>query len=411
MEVCTRDSAHLFGARILEKLFNADTGYKGKTVQDDQGNTYTFKDYREKHLTTVLGTIRIKRAYYYNADRDKGYVPKDRELGIVGTSFSPGARRMMSRVGAYRPFGTGREDLEILAGLSVTAKEVERVCSQVGKEIEGGYGEEGNTEKRKEDDSPIPIGYVLMDGTGIPVVKSETVGRRGKGADQQAKTREVKLGCVFTQTGVDKEGRPVRDENSTSYVGAIEPASVFGYRLYHEAVRRGLERAKQVCVIGDGAPWIWNLADEHFYGAVQIVDLYHAREHLWNVGKVFFGEANDRLKPWIKRHVKVLDAGNIEQVIKGIRSLLPFAGENKKVLEREMNYFKKNKKRMRYGNFRKQNLFVGSGVVEAGCRTVIGQRLKQSGMHWTAKGANNVIALRCCLFSNRWEEFWENRAA
>jgi len=79
-------------------------------------------------------------------------------------------------------------------------------------------------------------------------------------------------------------------------------------------------------------------------------------------------------------------------------------------LEREIGYFEKNKDRMRYNEFRRQGLFVGSGVVEAGCRTVIGQRLKQSGMHWTVKGANSIIALRCCFLSNRWEDFWEYRA-
>ena len=405
-----RASVHSIGAKILEELLNTDTGHKGKTVRDDQGHTYTFKDYREKHLTTVLGAIRIKRAYYYDSDRYVGYVPLDRDLGIEGTSFSPGARRMMSRVGAYRPYEAGSDDLEILAGISITAKEVERMCNQVGNQVEEGYGE-SDDQSGQTDEKPIPILYIALDGTGIPVVKSETAGREGKGIHKQAKTREVKLGCVFTQTGVDAKGRPVRDENSTSYVGAIEPALQFGYRLYEEAARRGLERAKQVCVIGDGAHWIWNLVDEHFYGAIEIVDLYHAKEHLWNVGRVFFGGAVKNLKVWIDKHLKALDAGNIEEVVNGIKGMLPFAGDNKAMLEKEMKYFKKNKKRMRYGEFRKQKLFVGSGVVEAGCRTVIGQRLKQSGMHWTVKGANNVIAIRCCLFSNRWEEFWENRSA
>ena len=104
-----------------------------------------------------------------------------------------------------------------------------------------------------------------MHGTGVPVVKKETAGRKGKGEDGQAKTREVKLGCVFTQTSVDQDGRPVRDDESTSYTGAIETAELFGRRIYQEAMRRGMDWAKEVCVIGDGAPWIWNIADEQFY--------------------------------------------------------------------------------------------------------------------------------------------------
>ena len=105
-----------------------------------------------------------------------------------------------------------------------------------------------------------------------------------------------------------------------------------------------------------------------------------------------------------------MDQGNVEQVVEAIKHLTPSTDQEKDVLERGIGYFENNKDRMRYNEFRRQGLFVGSGVVEAGCRTVIGQRLKQSGMHWTVKGANSIIALRCCFLSNRWEDFWEYRA-
>ena len=105
---------------------------------------------------------------------------------------------------------------------------------------------------------------------------------------QQAKSREVKLGCIFTQTSVDKKGNPVRDEDSTTYVGRIENAEEFGPEIYAEARRRGLQRAQHVSIIGDGALWIWNIADEHFYGATQIVDLFHARQHYWSVARELF---------------------------------------------------------------------------------------------------------------------------
>ena len=252
---------------------------------------------------------------------------------------------------------------------------------------------------------------VCMDGTGVPVVKKETLGRKGKGEDGQAKTREVKLGCVFTQTGIDDQSRPVRDEMSTSYTGSIETAEIFGQRIYREAMRRGMNFAGETVVIGDGAPWIWNIADEQFYGAIQIVDLFHAREHYWNVARAFFGHEKVRLQQWTEERRKELDDGRPEAVIVAIKSCLTLYGHNQAICEREMCYFEKNKERMRYATFRKKGLFVGSGVLEAGCRTVVGQRLKQSGMHWTVKGANSIIALRCNILSNRWEDFWEYRAA
>ena len=215
--------------------------------------------------------------------------------------------------------------------------------------------------------------------------------------------------CVFTQTSVNQEGRPVRDEESTSHTGAIETAEVFGRRIDKEAMRRGMNSAGKTVVIGDGAPWIWNIADEQFYGATQIVDLFHAREHYWNVARACFGKNKDMLYQWTEERRKELDDGRPEEVIDAIHRCSSLPGCDQAMCEREIGYFEKNKDRMRYADFRKRGLFVGSGVLEAGCRTVVGQRLKQSGMHWTVRGANSIIALRCNIFSNRWEDFWGQR--
>ncbi|MEK7850659.1 MAG: ISKra4 family transposase, partial [Deltaproteobacteria bacterium] len=127
--------------------------------------------------------------------------------------------------------------------------------------------------------------------------------------------------------------------------------------------------------------------------------------------RVVFGGDEARINQWCKLRRDELDEGGVEDVIAAIRQLAGYSEKAKEVCEREIGYFEKNKERMRYGEFRKRGLFVGSGVLEAGCKSVVGQRLKQSGMHWTVKGANSIIALRCCLFSNRWEDFWEFRAA
>jgi hypothetical protein len=331
---------------------------------------------------------------------------------MVSPDFT-GVRRMMGRMGALRPFGIGHEDIKELAGICVTAKEIERVSHKLGAAAAGFFTAQADTALSEK---VVPIKavskmYICMDGTGVPVVKAETANRRGKGEDGQAKTREVKLGCVFTQTGVDEEGYPVRDENSTTYVGAIETAEAFSQRIYAEAKRRGVDRAAEVSVLGDGSPWIWNIADEQFYGATQIVDLYHAREHYWNAGRVFLGNDKEKLAQWTEMRRKELDQGKVAEVIKAISELSPATEHEKEICQREIGYFEKNSHRMRYDEFRKMGLFVGSGVLEAGCRTVIGQRLKQSGMHWTVKGANSIIALRCCLLSNRWEDFWEYHAA
>jgi hypothetical protein len=406
---------HEMGSTMLEKFLNSDGGdYRGRTLPCEQGHHFEFKGYRDKEVLTVLGTVTLQRAYYYDPECEQGYCPKDKDLDIEETSFSPGVRRMMAKVGAYRPFGLGPEDLKELAGIEVNGKAIERISYQLGEAVETFHQRE--TEGFVSGKvvplfiKPIPIMYIGMDGTGVPVVKAETVNRRGKGEEGEGRTRDAKLGCVFTQTGVNEKGLPVRDEDSTSYVGAIEGPETFGPRLYGEALRRGLEKAQKVCVIGDGAPWIWNLAEEHFYEAIQIVDLYHAREHYWKAARTVLEADRNTLTRWTEARRKELDRGKVDQVIEAIGNLCPSTETQEKTLKGEKAYFEKNRERMRYGEFRKQGLFIGSGVVEAGCRCVIGLRLKQSGMHWTVSGANHIIALRCCILSARWEDFWEHRA-
>jgi hypothetical protein len=371
-------------------------------------------DYRSKEITTVVGAVEFRRAYYYCEQCGEGILPQDAALDLAHTSFSPGVRRLMGRVGGKESFNEGRKDLEELAGIKVQTKAVERVAEGIGAQLE--------VLGRKERQRAIAVQkvvplksiaklYVSFDGTGVPVIKRETAGRRGKSVTGEAHTREVKLGCVFTQTAVDEQGRPVRDEAATTYVGAIETAPEFGWRIYGEAERRGLRRAAQVIIIGDGAPWVWGLAAEHFPGAIEIVDLYHARAHLTDLSKLVYGVGSAKAKEWSTARLAQLDEGDMESLLVSLRRLRPTAAQTQEAVRQAIGYFHGNRERMRYAKFRHQGLFVGSGVIEAGCKTIVGHRLKQSGMRWSLRGANAIIALRCAQLSGRWEEFWEMRAA
>ena len=329
---------------------------------------------------------------------------------------SPGVRRMQAIVGQEAPFDHGRGQMKVLACLEVTAKSVERTAEAIGADI--AEGEQSEIRRAVQLDLPVIIGkpipflYVQMDGTGVPVVKKETEGRKGKTDGQPAHTREVKLGCVFTQTAWDEEGYAIRDPDSTTYTGAIETAEEFGKRIYLEAWKRGWSRAQKKVVMGDGAEWIWNLADQHFPGAVQIVDLYHARQHLWDLARKLYPNDTVSQKVWIKIHQKrLLDKGKIEKLVLSLRSTESTNADVPDKIRSEADYFERNAERMRYPKFRCQHLFVGSGVIEAGCKTVIGSRLKQSGMFRTVRGANSIIALRCCHLNGRFEDYWESRRA
>jgi hypothetical protein len=323
---------------------------------------------------------------------------------------------MEALVGQEAPFDQGRELLRGLAGLKVTTKAVERTAEAIGDDI--AQREQQQIRQAVQLDlpivvgQPIPVLYVQMDGTGVPVVKKETEGRKGKIDGQPAHTREAKLGCVFTQTTWDEEGFAIRDPDTTSYTGAIETAEEFGKRLYLEAWTRGWSRAQKKVVIGDGAEWIWNLADPYFPGAVQIVDLYHARQHLWELARKLYPNDATNQNIWIKAHQKrLLDKGKIEKLVAALRSIQSTNPEVREKLRTEADYFERNAERMRYPQFRRQHLFVGSGVIEAGCKTVIGSRLKRSGMFWTVRGANAILSLRCCQLNGRFEDYWEARRA
>jgi len=316
-EMAIRASMHQVGAMLLGQLLQADAGDRAARVACGRGHEAVFVEYRTKAVQTVLGSLTIRRAYYYCVSCRDGVIPRDAELDIAATSFSPGVRRLMGRLGGKEASDEAREDLEALAGIVVQTKQVERVSETIDEQIEAIHRKERKAALAGKVVllHPVPKMYVAIDGTGVPMVPSETRDRPGKDGVGPAKTREVKLGCVFTQTGLDEKGRPVRDQGSTTYVGAIETSEEFGGRIFAEAIRRGSRRADKTIVLGDGALWIWNLADEHFPGSIQIVDLYHAREHLSELAKILYGPGTPRAKAWADLRTVELDAGNVERVI------------------------------------------------------------------------------------------------
>ena len=414
VEGATRAAVHRAGAAVLSHLLDEQEP-SSTALPCGCGHHASFHAIRSRQLLTAVGPVTFDRAYYYCPRCHQGQVPRDRELDIVDTEYSPAVRRMMAVVGSETSFHHGREQLELLAGLSVTRKAVERHAEEIGADI--ARCQEAEIQRAVQlpllhlAGPQIPVLYIEMDGTGVPVVTAETEGRCGKNPDEPAHTREVKLGCVFTQTGRDEKGYPLRDEASTTYTGAIEPAENFGRRMYTEALQRGWDHAKVRVILGDGAVWIWNIADREFPSAIQIVDLYHAREHLWVLAGKLFPTDERRKRRWVSQQQNKLDQGKIESLVQRLRSFPSGNPEAAQLLHAEADYFERNRERMRYPSFRSRNLFVGSGVIEAACRAVIAKRLKQSGMFWTVRGANAVIALRCCLHSRQFEDYWEQRRA
>jgi hypothetical protein len=396
----------------VEQRFNADqSDHGGSSLACRCGQPARYAGRHAKTFQSALGTLTLERAYYHCAACDAGFCPRDRALGLQDSSLSPAVTRMVGRVGAMVSFVEGSMLMQELAAVPVDPKQVERTAEALGREI-------AEDERRRVEPAPpaAPTMYLGLDGTGVPMRPSELAGHAGKQPDGAAKTREVKLCTVWTAEKRDAQGIPVRDPGSVSYSAAIESAasrdtdtapSAFAQRADREARRRGFDHAARRVVLGDGAPWIWNLADEQFPGAIQIVDLFHAKQHLSDVAKAIYGPGSDLSQLWAKQRHDELDAGKLDALLAALRVHADANEDARKCLD----YVTGNRHRMRYPEFRAQGLCVSSGVVEAGCKVVIGTRLKRAGMRWTVSGADAIIALRSCLLSGRFEDFWEQRSA
>ena len=411
MERACREAALAVMGRLVANRLNADRSDTRPSVACGCGARARYVDRREKTFTTVFGPMTLERAWYHCAGCDHGFGARDRALGFPGGSLSPAVRRMVGIAAAETSFGHASVLLRELAGLEVGAKQVERHGEALGRDI-------ARDEREVVEPEPPAAAtlYVGLDGTGVPVRKSETAGRIGKQPDGGAKTREVKLVTVWSAQRYDRHGAPCRDAGSMSCNGAIESIasrdtdrapSAFAARVLRELERRGFARAKRRVVLGDGAAWIWNFADEHLPGAIQIVDLFHAKQHLFDVAKALYGPDTDLAAQWGKARRDELDRLGPAPVIGTLRSHANACDEARKGLD----YFTANRERMAYPKFRALGLCVTTGVVEGACKSVIGNRLKRGGMHWSVDGANAIIALRCAIASNRFDDYWERQAA
>jgi Uncharacterised protein family (UPF0236) len=326
-------------------------------------------------------------------------------------SLTPGVLRMTGSAAALVSFVESSDLLRELAGVEVSASQVERAAEALGGEI---AVDEHNCVEPAGDVAPTM--YLGLDGTGVPMRNSEVAGRAGKQPDGSAKTREAKVVTVWTAESRDDQGRPMRDPGSITYSAAIESAAArdsnpersdFAERALREATRRSFTEAPRCVVLGDGSAWIWNTAKELFPQAIQILDRYHVKETLHRTAQSIFGATSPEAKPWAMARCTELDDGKLSAIVHALRPHISSSNEATKCV----TYIFRNRRRMQYKKFHAQGLCTSTGVLEAGCKIVIGTRLKRTGMHWTTSGANAIIALRCSKLSGRFEDFWERRSA
>ena len=354
----------------------------------------------------IFGHFPLNRDYYYHPGKQQGHYPADAALGLE-VCYTPALAKLLCWEGADEAtYLKAERHLEQTGGIRVSARQIQRVVQRVGTAAQ--QWQERSAQPSECERCDAPVIYLSADGTGVPMVPEELLGRKGKQAEGKAKSRQVYLGCVFTQHKVDEKGRPVRDWESTTYVSSFKSIDDFGPLLRQEGLRRGMATAKQIVLLIDGASGLKNMGKQNFKGCVQIVDFFHAMEHAGLVLEALLGKDHPDYKHRLRRWAKRLLKDNVKALIKETRE--ECAGSPCAVaVEKALHYFATNVSRMQYGTFRNAGYFIGSGVVEAGCKTVIGGRCKQSGMFWSEPGAENILALRCIHSSRRLDQFWKHR--
>jgi len=404
-ETGLRDAFARDARRIIEQLLN-----DRELVPDDTPPLPGETVHKERPVPvhTLFGRVTLRRRYLHHARSGSGRAPLDLVLDLTG-HHTPALAKLVCRASAEAAsYQDAAATLRAFTGLELDPRTFHRLGNRLAPNLATAL----SALPPPADPKPIPVLYVSNDGTGLPCRPEELRGRPGRQPDGTALTREAKLGCVFTQTTTGRDGEPLRDPDSTTYTATMGDCRGSGEQLRAEALRRGLARARTVVFLGDGAAWIWENARIFFPSAIQILDFYHAVEHLGALARALFGEgdlATARQRAWASE----LKRSNARAILARAARLLAanpaIPAQRIEDAQREIAYFTTHLKRTRYGHFRRRGFFIGSGVVEAGCKTIIGRRLKQSGMFWGQAGAENILQLRCLVKSPHFEAAWQAR--
>ena len=382
-----------------------------KLLGDDDAPKHLEKRHKNRPLQvqTLFGEIGIVRNYYHHVPSGTGRCPLDESIGLVD-ALSPAMARLMCRAAAKSSsYSEASADLHAYAGVEIQVRAFDRLVNRVAPTLT----EAAATLAPAAESASIPVFYASIDGTGVPMRGSELKGRTGRQPDGSAKTRESKLGCVFTQSVTDEEGQPLRDPGSSSYIGTFAGCDAAGALLRQEALRRGLSRSSQVVFLGDGAAWVWNCARNYFPGSVEILDFFHASEYVRQLADALFGpqsaDASHYRKVWTDQMKETNPDAMVEQARGLLKETLTLSPQCVEDAQGAIDYLENQAKRTRYGDYRAKGYFIGSGVIEAGCKSVVGRRLKQSGMFWSESGAENLLALRCLVLGPHFDAAWSAR--
>jgi hypothetical protein len=391
LEQVAQELSRAVGAAVMEEglsQLGGKSSYQGSSQPCQCGRKARFVNYRKRDVGTLFGPVAVERAYYHCRQCGSGQVPWDLAQELSNLLWSPTVKLMVVQAAGRMPYGEAVEMLERMTGLRIEESCAERIVAEVGVRLRAAEAEAMSQCDRGQI-APLtaePPGrlYASMDGTSAHI---------------DGAWHEVKTGVIYSaQAGADG----IDECADRCYVAAQEPAEAFGERLYVSAAQAGVGLAAEVVVIGDGAEWIWNLAAHHYPGATQIVDYWHACEHIYDLARALYGEGSAKGRRWARGHCERLKAGGPTSLLRALRRMKPADPEQAEAVRRELGYFTNNQKRMQYAQFRARGLMIGSGPVEAACKVVVGARLKQSGMRWSSPGADHILAVRTRLLNRHY---------
>jgi hypothetical protein len=411
MERAAQESSARIGRAVITGIVGLAGEDPDPTTGCGNGHQARLVQQRPRMIRTLLGGVMIRRGYYHCESCHRGFAPLDDRLGVTGTSLSPGLTQASALAGMEMPYATAVKFIEQVTGLPLaSASTVNRVTITEGARARDLITTELANAKPNPlldawtQDRPDKC-YIVIDGTGAPMLCSQTIGRAGKTQDR-ATTREVKIGCLFTQSSLDQDGQPVQDPHSMTYVTTFDPAPGFARQAKAEYHRRGFDQLRQPVILGDGAKWIWAIADNRFPAATQIVDYYHAKEHLATLTTLLAPLTDDPVR-FAQNLTNALDQGDITAITETVAKIGINPGTDlAHHTDTMLAYFTSNQHRMQYNHYKQQGYFIGSGAVESACNSLVKQRAKRAGMHWTIKGLDPIIALRTLNQSNRLGLLW-----
>jgi hypothetical protein len=367
-----------------ENLASLDSGYLGSKTCCPCGSVARYVTDAPRQIVTLNGVRSLVRAHYYCSLCRTGFCPLDRRLGLGRSHNSVGVRALAARFSTYLPFAKAAEELEVVTGIHLSARTVEREAHAVGAALSQHW--EAREQQLWAHGTPRPERvpaqlHVTMDGAYVFV----------GGEWKEAKSLAVYERC--------KEGGVARAQ----YYASLEGSVAFGRRARTVAAHAGVFHCRKVGVVADGADWIWQEAAKHFPHAVEILDFWHVLEHLWTVARAWMSE--EAASEWIERQKEKLLANGVREVIGEIEAWEPRSEAGRDLKRRTVNYLRGHERRMQYQTFREEGYHIGSGVAEASCKQVIQARLKGSGMRWSPEGAAAMLQLRAAWCSTGRTDF------